>query len=124
MEEPEGPAFAVDLFQELSVALTSHVLIIHKEGLEVIYVEICSWQSVEWVSNLLLLFCGLGLGCCSFGCLFRLFFGHDDGLEALLCHLYLSINGNKLRDSSHPSEPSASLWGNFLEALVQTDLKS
>ena len=122
VEEPEGVALKIDLVHELIEALARLIGDVDVISLEVEEIEGAGRQKVEWVTFLLGLLSGLGLGSSSLG-LGLLLLDLEDGLDALLGHPDLAEDSDKLGEGRDASEPSAGLGGSLGEALVEDELE-
>ena len=122
VEEPEGVALKIDLVHELIEALARLIGDVDVVSLEVEEIEGAGRQKVEWVTFLLGLLSGLGLGSSSLG-LGLLLLDLEDGLDALLGHPDLAEDSDKLGEGRDASEPSAGLGGSLGEALIEDELE-
>ena len=125
VEEPECPALAIKLSQELIEAFALLVRHIDVVSLEVEEVEAGGRQSIKWVNVLLLLLSGLGFGSSLLATLSlgSLLLGLEDGLEGLLGHLDAAEDGDELGNCGNARKPSTGLRGGLGESLVENELE-
>lgn len=128
VKEPEGPAFAVDLLEELLVTLASLIGAIHEVSLEVIQAEVGRRKPIEGVPRLFLFLGGFWLRCCSgFGrlgtSLGRFLFHLEDWLKGLFGHPDHSKDRDELGQSGHSLEPGTDFRASLCKPLVKVDLE-